>query len=130
MSGTLRFGLLPDEGGQYLLVQHMGVAKTMDFLMLNRMVEAEEALVLGLVHEVVPADQLMDAAMDYARTLKQHAPMVLSTLKRFVGEVINKGPSEQAGIARRSTEAILDSQDKLEGIASFKEKRPPRFIGK
>ena len=66
MSGTLRFGLLPDEGGQYLLVQHMGVAKTMDFLMLNRMVEADEALALGLVHEVVPADQLMDRSLALA----------------------------------------------------------------
>jgi 2-(1,2-epoxy-1,2-dihydrophenyl)acetyl-CoA isomerase len=43
-SGTLRFGLMPDEGGQYLLVQLLGVAKAMDFLMRNRIVSAEEAL--------------------------------------------------------------------------------------
>ncbi|MER3488064.1 MAG: hypothetical protein C4307_04760, partial [Chloroflexota bacterium] len=47
----MRFGLLPDEGGQYLLVQLLGVAKAMDFLMRNRIVSAEEALALGLVHE-------------------------------------------------------------------------------
>ena len=56
--------------------------------------------------------------------------MVLSALKRFAGEVIAKGPSERAGIARRDTEAILDSDDKLEGIASFKEKRLPKFMGR
>ena len=51
-SATLRFGLLPDEGGQWLLVQHLGVARTMDFLMRKRIVSADEALELGLVHEV------------------------------------------------------------------------------
>jgi enoyl-CoA hydratase len=101
----------------------------MEFVLYASDITAQRAYEVGMVNKVVPADQLMDAAMDYARTLKEHAPMVLSTLKRFVGEVINKGPSEQAGIARRSTEAILDSEDKLEGIASFKEKRPPRFTG-
>ena len=48
-SATLRFGLLPDEGGQYLLVQLMGVGRTMDFLMKKRIVVAVEALALGLV---------------------------------------------------------------------------------
>ena len=54
-SATLRFGLLPDEGGQYLLVHLLGVARTMDFLMRSRIVDAAEALALGLVHEVVRA---------------------------------------------------------------------------
>ena len=63
-SGTLRFGLMPDEGGQYLLVQLLGVAKAMDFLMRNRIVTGKEAFELGLVHEVVPPDQLLDRAMD------------------------------------------------------------------
>ena len=90
---------------------------------------AQRAYEVGFVNKVVPADQLMEASMEYARTLNQHEPMGLSTLKRFVDEVINKGPSEAAGIARRSTEAILESNDRLEGIASFKEKRPPFFVG-
>ncbi len=101
----------------------------MEFVLYASDLTAERAYEVGMVNKVVPADQLMDAAMDDANTLKEHAPMVLSTLKRFVGEVINKGPSERAGIARRSTEAILASEDRLEGIASFKEKRPPRFTG-
>src|SRR5207247_9085823 len=56
-SATLRFGLLPDEGGQFLLVQLLGVAKTIDFLMRKRIVSATEALELGLVHEVAQAGE-------------------------------------------------------------------------
>lgn len=58
-SATLRFGLLPDEGGQFLLLQILGVARTMDFLMRKRIVSAQAALELGLVHEVVEHDALM-----------------------------------------------------------------------
>ncbi|MDA1098821.1 MAG: enoyl-CoA hydratase-related protein [Proteobacteria bacterium] len=102
----------------------------MEFVLVTDDMSAQRAYEVGMVNKVVPSDQLMDAAMDYAVKLRQHAPMVLSLLKRFVGEVIAKGPSEQAGIARRDTEAVLDSDDKREGIASFKEKRPPKFIGR
>jgi enoyl-CoA hydratase/carnithine racemase len=102
----------------------------MEFILYVSDMSAQRAYEVGMVNKVVPADQLMDAAMEYAVKLKGHAPMVLSALKRFVGEVIAKGPSERAGIARRDTEAILDSGDKLEGIASFKEKRPPKFTGR
>jgi enoyl-CoA hydratase len=102
----------------------------MEFILYVSDMSAQRAYEVGMVNKVVPADQLMDAAMEYAVKLKDHAPMVVSALKRFVGEVIAKGPSERAGIARRDTEAILDSGDKLEGIASFKEKRPPKFTGR
>ena len=101
----------------------------MEFVLYASDMTAQRAYEVGFANKVVPADQLMEASMEYARTLKKHAPMVLSTLKRFAGEVINKGPSEAAGIARRSTEAILESDDRLEGIASFKEKRSPHFMG-
>src|SRR2546428_7815013 len=53
-SGTLRFAFLPDEGGQFLLVQLLGAARAMEFLMRNRIVSGQEALKLGLVHEAVP----------------------------------------------------------------------------
>ena len=102
----------------------------MEFMLFVEDISAQRAYEVGMVNKVVPPDQLMDAAMEYATKLKDHAPMVLSAIKRFVGEVMPKGPSERAGIARRDTEAILDSEDKLEGIASFKEKREPKFTGR
>ena len=70
-SATLRFGLLPDEGGQYLCVQLMGVAKTMDFFINKRIVTAEEAEALGLVHEVVTDDELEERVMAMATDIAE-----------------------------------------------------------
>src|ERR1700722_376655 len=68
-SATLRFGLLPDEGGHALVVQLIGLAKAMDFFTRKRILNAEEALELGLVHQVVPPDQLMPTTLELAREL-------------------------------------------------------------
>lgn len=102
----------------------------MEFMLYVDDISAQRAYEVGMVNKVVPAEDLMNTAMEYATKLTGHAPMVLSTLKHFVSKVIAKGPSEEAGIARCYTEGILDSEDKLEGIASFKEKRAPKFIGR
>ena len=83
-SATLRFGLLPDEGGQYLLVQLLGVARTMDFLMRKRIVEAGQALEMGLVHEVVDDDALDEHAMTLARELAEGPQVSMRLLKRSI----------------------------------------------
>ncbi|HIC33931.1 MAG TPA: enoyl-CoA hydratase/isomerase family protein, partial [Gammaproteobacteria bacterium] len=83
-SATLRFGLLPDEGGQYLLVQHMGVARTMEFIMRKKIVEAEEALELGLVHEVVEASELEQKTIELATELANGPQVSMRLLKRSI----------------------------------------------
>lgn len=126
-SATLRFGLLPDEGGQYLLVQLMGVSRTLEFLMKKRIVDAQEALALGLVNEVVPAADLSERAMTWATELA-HGPQVsMRLLKRSVynaGELTwNQALDE---IAAKT--AISDHHpDAREGVQAFNEKRAAGF---
>ncbi len=83
-SATLRFGLLPDGGGQYLLVQHLGVARAMGFLMRKRIVDAEEAHRLGLVHEVAPDAELHERAMALAEELANGPQVSMRLLKRSI----------------------------------------------
>jgi 2-(1,2-epoxy-1,2-dihydrophenyl)acetyl-CoA isomerase len=128
-SGTLRFGLMPDEGGQYLLVQLLGVAKAMDFLMRNRIVTGKEALELGLVHEVVPADQLLGRSLELARELAEGPQVAMRMLKR---SIYNAAEMSFAGalddIAAKT--AVTDHHpDAREGMAAFREKRKARFNG-
>jgi 2-(1,2-epoxy-1,2-dihydrophenyl)acetyl-CoA isomerase len=126
-SATLRFGLLPDEGGQYLLVQLLGVARAMDFLMRKRIVGAAEALELGLVHEVVEPGELRDRALDLARELAEGPQVAMRLLKRsiYAAAELPMGPALE-DIALRT--AISDHHpDAREGARAFREKRPPVF---
>ena len=126
-SATLRFGLLPDEGGQYLLVQTMGVAKTMDFLMRKRIVSAQEALELGLVHEVVPAGELTNRAMELARELADGPQASMRMLKRSIYNAAEMTFAQSLDEIASKTAVTDHHPDAMEGMKAFQEKRKPRF---
>lgn len=126
-SATLRFGLLPDEGGQYLLVRLLGVARTMDFLMRNRIVTADEAHDLGLVHEVVEPERLLERAMELARELAEGPQVAMRLLKRSVYNADDM-PLAQALDEIAAKTAISDHHpDAIEGMRAFQQKRPAKF---
>jgi 2-(1,2-epoxy-1,2-dihydrophenyl)acetyl-CoA isomerase len=126
-SATLRFGLLPDEGGQFLLVQLMGVAKTMDFLMRKRIVQASEALELGLVHEVVAPGELMPRAMALARELADGPQVSMRLLKRTIYNAAEMTFAHALDDIAAKTAISDHHPDAREGVAAFRDKRPPRF---
>lgn len=101
----------------------------MEFMLLGEAMTAQRAYEAGLVNKVTTQDELMDAAMAYATQLAELAPLVLTTIKRHVAEVLPKGPSEKAGITRRDLQEIRESSDFAEGTNAFREKRAPQFKG-
>ena len=126
-SATLRFGLLPDEGGQYLLVQHLGVAKTLDFLMRKRIVGAAEAAELGLVHEVVPDDELAPRALELARELAEGPQVAMRFLKRSVYNAAQLSWEQSLDEIAAKTAVSDHHPDADEGIRAFSERRDPVF---
>jgi 2-(1,2-epoxy-1,2-dihydrophenyl)acetyl-CoA isomerase len=126
-SATLRFGLMPDEGGQFLLVQLLGVAKTMDFLMRNHILSGQEAYDLGLVHEVVPPDKLLDAALALARELANGPQVAMRLLKRSVYNAAEMTFAHALDDIAAKTAISDHHADAVEGMTAFREKRPPRF---
>jgi enoyl-CoA hydratase/carnithine racemase len=102
----------------------------MELLLVGDTIDAQRAYEVGYANKIVPIDQLMPTAMDYARRIAETAPMPSRMLKRFATETLPKGPTEIAGIARSQVDAINRSADWVEGRAAFKEKRPPQFKGK
>jgi len=126
-SATLRFGFLPDEGGQYLLTQLMGVGKTMDFLMRKRIVSAAEALELGLLHEVVPAGELMSRTLDLARELADGPQVSMRMLKRAIYNAAEMTFDQSLEDIASKTAATDHHPDAREGVKAFQEKRTPTF---
>ena len=126
-SATLRFGLLPDEGGQYLLVQLMGVARTMDFLMKKRIVDADEALALGLVSEVVEPDSLEDATMALATEFANGPQVSMRLLKRSVYNAAEMNWEMSLDEIAAKTGISDHHPDAREGVRAFHEKRQAQF---
>ncbi len=126
-SGTLRFGLMPDEGGQFLLVQLIGLSKTIDFLMRSRIVRAQEALELGLVHEVVPQEQLVERAIALAHELANGPQVAMRLLKRSIYNAAEQTFAHALDDIAAKTAISDHHPDAREGIAAFREKRTPRF---
>ncbi len=130
-SGTLRYGLMLDEGGQFLLLQMMGLPKTLDFLMRNHIVSGEEALALGLVHETLPPERLMERALELARELAREladGPQVaMRLLKRSVYNAAEQTFAHALDDIAAKTAISDHHKDAREGIAAFREKRQPQF---
>lgn len=126
-SATLRFGLMPDEGGQYLLVQLLGVAGAMDFLMRNRIVSGEEALALGLVHEAVPPEHLMDRTMALARELADGPQVAMRLLKRSIYNAAEMTFAHALDDIASKTAISDHHPDAAEGMRAFREKRKANF---
>lgn len=126
-SATLRFGLLPDEGGHALVVQLIGLAKALEFFMRNRILTADEALELGLVNEVVAPEELMPRALALAEELAAGPQVAMRMLKRSLYNAAETSLIQAFDdIAART--AITDHHpDAREGVAAFREKRKPRF---
>jgi 2-(1,2-epoxy-1,2-dihydrophenyl)acetyl-CoA isomerase len=105
----------------------MGVAKTMDFLMRKRIVSAEEALELGLVHEVVDGPELMDRTMALATELANGPQVSMRLLKKSIYNAAEMTFAHSLDEIAAKTAISDHHPDAREGVAAFREKRQPHF---
>jgi 2-(1,2-epoxy-1,2-dihydrophenyl)acetyl-CoA isomerase len=126
-SATLRFGLLPDEGGQYLLVRMLGLPRALDFLMRKKIITASEAFELGLVHEVVSAEELDAATMAMATELANGPQVSMRLLKRSLYNAAELDWHAALDEIAAKTAISDHHADAREGVSAFHEKRQPSF---
>jgi enoyl-CoA hydratase/carnithine racemase len=126
-----RRGLIAEHGMSWMLPRIVGHANALDLLMSARRVGSEEALRIGLVNRITPAERLREETYAYARDLADFvSPSAIATIKRQLYDVPFQTLSEATIDANREMLVALGGSDFREGVASFMEKRPPRFTGR
>lgn len=126
----VRIGSIPGSAGTQLLPRAVGVANAMRLILTGERIDAAEALRIGLVQEVVPADRLRDRVEELALTISRNGPLAVAAAKKLVA--LAPDVPLEAGIAaeRYAFGLLRDTADRAEGRRAFAEKRPPRFTGR
>jgi 2-(1,2-epoxy-1,2-dihydrophenyl)acetyl-CoA isomerase len=124
----VRIGLHPDWGGTWLLPRLVGRSRAMEILMTGRMVDAAEALAIGMVDRI--AKDLAAETEQLARTLAAAPPLAIAGIKRALLASESNGLRAQIELESEHQLACFQSQDAAEGMAAFFEKRSAAFRGR
>jgi enoyl-CoA hydratase/carnithine racemase len=125
-----RRGLVAEHGISWVLPRVVGPSRALDLLYSSRIVLAEEALKLGLVNRVIEPDRLMEETLAYARDLAENcAPSSMATMKRQIYADLDRPLVDALATANELMVESFTKPDFTEGVASFMERRAPRFAG-
>ncbi|MDE2877284.1 enoyl-CoA hydratase [Candidatus Palauibacter soopunensis] len=122
-----RIGLHPDWGGTYAVPRLVGPARAAELFFFAEMVPAAECERMGLVNRVVPPEELMPLAREWARTLARKPALPLRLAKEAVRRSLSSSFGEMMDYETAAQKACFESADALEGVRAFVEKRTPRF---
>jgi enoyl-CoA hydratase/carnithine racemase len=122
--------IIPGAGGTQRLPRIVGMARAKELIFTARRIDADEALRIGLVNEVVPRSRLLERAREIADEIAHNSPLAVAQAKRSVNRGIER-PLEQAlAIEQECYAPLLKTADRLEALKAFTEKRKPEFTGR
>jgi len=126
----INVGLVPDSASTFFLPRLVGLGKALELCFTGDKVGAEEALRLGLVNKVVPADQLAAATSELANRLAKLPTRAIGLTKRLLNRALDSDLEAQLDAEAFAQETAGQTADHREGVLAFFEKRPPNFQGK
>jgi 2-oxoglutaroyl-CoA hydrolase len=123
-------GMIPGSGGTQRLARLIGLGRAKDVVMRGRRIPAEEAMVLGLVTEVMPTGDLDAAVAGLIDELLRHSPLALAMAKRVLNQAYEGPLSQGLELEGLAYGLLQQTHDFREGVEAFVEKRQPRFEGR
>jgi enoyl-CoA hydratase len=126
----IKLGVTPGMGGSQRLTWAVGKAKAMEMCLTGRMMDATEAERSGLVAKVVPADQLLDEAMETAEAIAAMPPLAAIAVKEMVNAAFEMPLAQGLRFERRLFHGLFGTEDQKEGMTAFVEKRPGNWKGR
>ncbi|MGF1552248.1 MAG: enoyl-CoA hydratase [Paracoccaceae bacterium] len=126
----INLGVMPGAGGSQRLTRFVGKAKAMDMNLTGRFMDAAEAERSGLVSRLYPADRLVDEAVAIAQKIADKAPLAVMATKEAVNRAYETTLAEGIRFERRLFHALFATEDRIEGMDAFAEKRTPQFRGR
>jgi len=126
----VNLGVLPGTGGTQRLPRLIGTSRALDLMITGRLVSPQEALQMGLVDRVFPADTFWNDTMEYANNLANSAIKAVNLIKRSVQEGVEMSLDAGLALERELQNRLFVTNDAKEGLSAFVEKRKPQFSGK
>lgn len=125
----INLGVIPGAGGTQRLARVLGKALTMEMVLNNRTLTAEEALRFGLVNRLAPIERYLEEALGLAKEIAARAPLAVRMGKEAVNHAFDSFLTEGLADERRAFYFLFSTQDQKEGMAAFIEKRKPQWKG-
>lgn len=122
-----RVGLLPAGGGTQLLTRKVGVARAKDLIFRGKRIDAAEAHTLGIVTEICPPEELEAKTLEVARDICGSSPVAVRAAKHAIDSALGVPIEDGIEIENDMWKTVIASDDRLEGIAAFNDKRPPTW---
>ena len=126
----IMMGLVPGDGGAYFLPRVVGLTKALELLLTGDVLDADEALRVGLVNTVVPHERLMEEAAALAGKIASRPPLAIRMIKRAVYQGLASSLRTHLDYVSSQLALLSETEDHQEAARSFLEKRKPLFKGK
>jgi enoyl-CoA hydratase len=126
----VRLAVTPSTGGTQRLPRIVGIARAKELLLTGRLIDAAEALRIGLVNEVVPAGQAVARAREIGAEIAERGPLAVRAVKALVDAALDRPLAAGHAAETEASVRIFATDDLLEGARSFVEKRQPEYRGR
>jgi enoyl-CoA hydratase/carnithine racemase len=122
-------GIIPGYGGTLRLPRLVGSTRALEYMLLGKQIEAQEALNAGLVHRICDDGAVFGDAMTLAKQLATRPPLAVRQILKIMAQKENLSPEHHLKMERQALVELFASKDMIEGMTAFAQKRPPVFSG-